>query len=63
MRASVCDAASSRRIFTAIELLAWYPMMVGLSLPPPNCGCSVTFVVLMSLLSMPEPTRASITAC
>ena len=62
MRPRVCDAESSRRIFTLIELFAWYAMIDGVS-PPPNCGCRVTFVVLMSALSTPEPTSASITAC
>src|SRR5690242_12110848 len=37
-------------------------MMVVLS-PPANCGCRLTFDVLMSLRSMPEPTKASMTAC
>jgi len=54
MLASTCDALSSLRIFTWIELLARYPVIVEFS---PYCGCRLTCVVLMSLASMP-PLRA-----
>ena len=59
MLASTCEAVSSLRILIWIELLARYPVITELSL---YCGCRLTWVVLMSLASMPLALSALSTA-